>query len=726
KIANSFNSVTIGQSQRGGATVNLGISTGSGTLGLNYTGNSGKWDGSFDVIERQAGTGKLSAELNYGEDGFSVSGNADLGNGLGFGLESGRNGTTGSLTILGSQQGTVDEDGNYEANGNFLGEISGQDIIDLNKTRQDQRDAEENERNPVKDAKDAADAKDARDDDAQEVGGEEGPQGLVDLAFAGLGIVMTAGAAFLAGGGSASPSSPTGGQSGAGNGANPTVGRKPEDEKDGNTSQDGDDEHKKKAAADLEKSLKIKEEVKKRQAENKPDIEVEGLAQDKKPNTATDVPQGYTKRESIFDSIKNYFGIDSTDTNSNTSSNLTGKGKYELKGISNKIPALNDIKNPLNTVELVKKDYENQKVKAEEKLKNISVDNNLKKEMGQFKVQNSKLVDNDGKPLSKDKVDRIFQVMHEKLGGEPNIHLAKMMAINNLFKGTKEVDSVDEKGNPIKVKVDVIETTVYGENFNLKSDYSERNAVISKSLNLLEGRLFGNYAMAIKQARAEGVDIKEIKVNSTFRGSPNGHEGEALDVRSITINKDGKEKVIVLDSTHSLAYPSEIEKFHRALLAQPGANFLWTPWKMFNVNAKSGEYSNTTNQVLRLMNNAEFKTAAVEYNNKIKAINAKQKEIIAKDKLISEAKNDEDKIKKLKEEKTKLEEERKALEDAKKDFGDKKNDSIDKYFTDLAPSQDWDHHHHDHYNLFKAEENKIPKGKKEYENNGLINFNPTN
>ena len=62
-------------------------------------------------MERQAGTGKLSAELNYGQDGFSVSGNADLGNGLGFGLESGRNGTTGSLTILGSQQGTVDQNG---------------------------------------------------------------------------------------------------------------------------------------------------------------------------------------------------------------------------------------------------------------------------------------------------------------------------------------------------------------------------------------------------------------------------------------------------------------------------------------------------------------------------------------------------------------------------------------------------------------------------------------
>ncbi|HRG48819.1 MAG TPA: HNH endonuclease, partial [Leptospiraceae bacterium] len=234
-----FANVTIGQSQRGGAIVNLGFNTGAGTLGLNYTGATGKFDGSFDVMERQAGTGKLSAELNYGEDGFSVSGNADLGNGLGFGIENGRNGTTGSLTIIGSQQGTVDEDGNYEANGNFLGEISGQDIIDLNEARQAERDAAENERNPVKsakdakNAKDAADAKEARDDDAKEVGGEEGPSGLVDLAFAGLGVVMSAGAAFLAGGGSgsASPSGSAGGQSSAGNGGNAnTVVRRPEDE----------------------------------------------------------------------------------------------------------------------------------------------------------------------------------------------------------------------------------------------------------------------------------------------------------------------------------------------------------------------------------------------------------------------------------------------------------------------------------------------------------------
>jgi hypothetical protein len=99
----------------------------------------------------------------------------------------------------------------------------------------------------AKNAKNAADAKEARDDDAKEVGGEEGPSGLVDLAFAGLGVVMSAGAAFLAGGGSssASPSAPASGQGGAGNGGNANTsqatfaGRK-EDEKDGKVKRDGD------------------------------------------------------------------------------------------------------------------------------------------------------------------------------------------------------------------------------------------------------------------------------------------------------------------------------------------------------------------------------------------------------------------------------------------------------------------------------------------------------
>ncbi|MBK6604840.1 MAG: hypothetical protein IPG24_04985 [Leptospiraceae bacterium] len=227
-----FTNVTIGQSQRGGATFNLGTNLGFGTIGVSYTGSSGTFGGSYDIIERQVGGANFSSELSYdGKEGFSVSGNADFGNGYGLGIENGRNGTSGSLTILGSQQGTVDVNGNYTANENFLGEINGQDIADLADTIERQRLAEENERNPVKSAKDAA--------DAQEVGGEEGPQGLVDLVFAGTAVLMTAAATFIAGGGSsaASPSSPAGG---AGNGGNAEVpiARRREDEESSTTAND--------------------------------------------------------------------------------------------------------------------------------------------------------------------------------------------------------------------------------------------------------------------------------------------------------------------------------------------------------------------------------------------------------------------------------------------------------------------------------------------------------
>ncbi len=168
-----FTNVTIGQSQRGGATFNLGTNLGFGTIGVSYTGSSGTFGGSYDIIERQVGGANFSSELSYdGKEGFSVRWNADFGNGYGHGIENGRNGTSGSLTILGSQQGTVDVNGNYTANENFLGEINGQDIADLADTVEQRRLAEENDRNPVKTAKDAADAKDARDNDSQEGGGE--------------------------------------------------------------------------------------------------------------------------------------------------------------------------------------------------------------------------------------------------------------------------------------------------------------------------------------------------------------------------------------------------------------------------------------------------------------------------------------------------------------------------------------------------------------------------
>ncbi|MBK6604857.1 MAG: hypothetical protein IPG24_05070 [Leptospiraceae bacterium] len=242
--------VTIGQSQRGGASVNLGFNTPIGNMGINYTGATGTFGGSYDIMERQVGGLNLSSELSYdGEQGLSVSGNADFGNGLGLGAENGRNGATGSLTLLGSTQGTVNEDGIYEANSNFLGEISGQDIIDLHNTRAQQEGnsiLEDAARNaPAKSAKDAANSDNSVDDrnDALEEGDEGSSSGLVDLAFAGLGVVMTAGAAFLAGGGSSSatPTTPAGGQSAAGNGGNAsTVTRKPEDEKDGKVKGDGD------------------------------------------------------------------------------------------------------------------------------------------------------------------------------------------------------------------------------------------------------------------------------------------------------------------------------------------------------------------------------------------------------------------------------------------------------------------------------------------------------
>jgi murein DD-endopeptidase MepM/ murein hydrolase activator NlpD len=232
--------VTIGQSQRGGASLNLGLNTPIGNMGINYTGATGTFGGSYDIMERQVGGLNLSSELSYdGEQGLSVSGNADFGNGLGLGAENGRNGATGSLTLLGSTQGTVNEDGVYEANGNFLGEISGQDIIDLHNTRAQQEGnsiLEDAARNaPAKSAKDAANSDnsvDDRDNDAQEETGGQGSEGLVDLVFAGTAVLFSAGAAFIAGGGSsaASPSVPTSGQGAAGNGGNATVARKPEDD----------------------------------------------------------------------------------------------------------------------------------------------------------------------------------------------------------------------------------------------------------------------------------------------------------------------------------------------------------------------------------------------------------------------------------------------------------------------------------------------------------------
>jgi hypothetical protein len=236
-VMERFTNVTIGQSQRGGASLNLGFNTGYGNVGLNYTGRDGRVDGSFDLIERDLGGVKLSSEINLGRDGLTVSGNMDMGNGYGLGVETGHGGVTGSLTILGSQQGSVDQTGAYTANQNFLGEINGQDVADLANTVRQREEAEAKERNPAKDGKDAKNAKDAKDskdatsDDDGKKRPEEGPSGLVDLGIGALGALMTSVAAFVAGG-SSSPARGQGSEGNTGNANGGNVARRREDEGD--------------------------------------------------------------------------------------------------------------------------------------------------------------------------------------------------------------------------------------------------------------------------------------------------------------------------------------------------------------------------------------------------------------------------------------------------------------------------------------------------------------
>ena len=200
---NRFTNVTIGQSQHGGASLNLGVKTSIGTFGATYTGSSGDWEGSYDLIERSYNGINVSSEISIGKDGVTVSGEMDFGNGYGLGIENGKSGVSSSLTILGSQQGSVDRYGNYTPNENFLGEINGQDIIDLLKSQQQ--------------SSESADAENPNDGDiSTPLDDRDSPQGLVDLAFAGGALAMSGLAAWAAGG--SGSSAPSGGGSSAGNG----------------------------------------------------------------------------------------------------------------------------------------------------------------------------------------------------------------------------------------------------------------------------------------------------------------------------------------------------------------------------------------------------------------------------------------------------------------------------------------------------------------------------
>jgi len=125
---------------------------------------------------------------------------------------------TGSLTIMGSEQGSVDQTGAYTANQNLLSDINGQDVMDLHGTQN---------------ANDEADNQNHPDED-------ESPSGLVDVGIAVAGTIITSVAAYVAGG-----SAPVGGgSSGSGNTSNPVSPvrrREDEDGSDGSTGEGGGD-----------------------------------------------------------------------------------------------------------------------------------------------------------------------------------------------------------------------------------------------------------------------------------------------------------------------------------------------------------------------------------------------------------------------------------------------------------------------------------------------------
>ena len=94
----------------------------------------------------------LGVTLNYdNQEGLSTD--VELGftnnpilQSLGLNVNIGSSGASGSMTQNGGTMGTVDQDGNYEANENFLGEISGHDIAENNGTLNAQNSNLRNER----------------------------------------------------------------------------------------------------------------------------------------------------------------------------------------------------------------------------------------------------------------------------------------------------------------------------------------------------------------------------------------------------------------------------------------------------------------------------------------------------------------------------------------------------------------------------------------------------
>ena len=106
------------------------MNIGAGNLGLNYTGATGKWDGSMDIKSGNAMGLNLGSQITYDGNHFGVNATATNRYGLGMMVDAGIHGVSASLMMHGSQAGTVDQSGHYEANTDFLSGMNGQDIMD--------------------------------------------------------------------------------------------------------------------------------------------------------------------------------------------------------------------------------------------------------------------------------------------------------------------------------------------------------------------------------------------------------------------------------------------------------------------------------------------------------------------------------------------------------------------------------------------------------------------
>jgi hypothetical protein len=226
-LATNLSDFSIGNNQRTGLTLSGGLKTPIGNLGMNYSQNLnssnlfGQSQGhtlgvSVDVTDRSPLEGtNVGVTLNYdNQDGFStdvemaITQNPMIQSLFALNVNIGRTGAQGSVTNNGSTMGTVDQNGNYEANENFLAEMNGHDIAESVGSFNNA-----NDNKPVKDSND--DSSNNRDGDDGKPAKEDRPSDLLGVALVGGAILATTVAgAFASNPTTPRPSTPNSGSSG--------------------------------------------------------------------------------------------------------------------------------------------------------------------------------------------------------------------------------------------------------------------------------------------------------------------------------------------------------------------------------------------------------------------------------------------------------------------------------------------------------------------------------